>query len=200
MLITDFSHFRMNSNLLQQHAAFKKQASAATSSKSSTKQSAPRTNEPSKKRFKPDTKSVAKDPNTFKWLKICVDKLRKRYQKERKPLSIDDLIKQTCLDLDPHEKAWLANALKDNVKVLFEREKEKFSFKPTYPMHNKDDLLNLLREHYDNGMGGILELDVKECILKADDVISELKAENLVSWAPYLLSVWNLIVPVLVIQ
>ena len=67
-------------------------------------------------------------------------------------------------------------------------------------MHNKDDLLNLLREHYDNGMGGILELDVKECILKADDVISELKAENLVSWAPYLLSVWNLIVPVLVIQ
>ena len=87
----------------------------------------------------------------------------------------------TGLDLDPHEKAWLTNALKDNPKVLFEREKEKFSFKPSYPMHNKDDLLNLLREHYDNGMGGILELDVKECILKADDIISELQSENLVS-------------------
>lgn len=172
----------MNTNLLQQHAAFKKQATASSSkptSKPTAKQSAPRTNEPSKKRFKPDTKSVANNPNTFKWLKTTVDRLRRRYQKERKPVSIDDLIKMTGLDLDPHEKAWLTNALKDNPKVLFEREKEKFSFKPSYPMHNKDDLLNILREHYDNGMGGIMELDVKECILKAEEVIAELKSENL---------------------
>ena len=178
--MTFLSHFRMNTNLLQQHAAFKKQATAS-SSKPTAKQSAPRSNEPSKKRFKPDTKSVANNPNTFKWLKTTVDRLRRRYQKERKPVSIDDLIKMTGLDLDPHEKAWLNNALKDNPKVLFEREKEKFSFKPSYPMHNKDDLLNILREHYDNGMGGIMELDVKECILKAEDVIAELKSENLVS-------------------
>lgn len=170
----------MSSNLLAQHAAFKKQAaSALTTNKPPPRPTPQRPSEPAKKRFKPDTKSVANNPNTFKWLKVCVDKLRKRYQEERKPVSIDDLVKMKKLDLDPHEKAWLNNALKDNVKVLYE--KEKFSYKPTHPIHNKNDLLNLLREHYDRGMGGILEMDVRECILKADEVILQLKDENLVS-------------------
>ena len=172
--------FRMNSNLLQQHAAFKKQASSTAASKP-LKHSSPRPSEPSKKRFKPDTKSVASNPNTFKWLKLCVDRLRKRYQKERKPVSIDDLIKMTGLDLDPHEKAWLLGALKDNPKVSYDREKEKLFFKPVYPIHNKDELLTILREHYDNGMGGLLELDVKECFLKPDEILDELKSEKLVS-------------------
>ena len=177
----------MNSNLLQQHAAFKKQATASTSVKQGVKtgikqapKSGPsRTSEPSKKRFKPDTKAVASNPNTFKWLKISVDRLRRRYQKERKPVTMDELIKMTGLDLDPHEKAWLFGALKENPKVFFDREKERLSFKPVYPMHNKDDLLNILRQHYDNGMGGLLESDVKECLLKSDEAINELRSENL---------------------
>ena len=169
----------MNSNLLQQHAAFKKQASSAIVSKPS-KHSSPHASEPSKKRFKPDTKSVASNPNTFKWLKLCVDRLRKRYQKERKQISIDELIKMTGLDLDPHEKAWLLGALKDNPKVAYDQEKEKLSFKPVYLIHNKDDLLNVLRDHYDNGMGGLLEADVRECFLKPDEIVGELLSEKLV--------------------
>ena len=173
----------MNSNLLQQHANFKKQAQVNRKTEKPTASKPPpaRSAEPSKKRFKPDTKSVSNNPNTFKWLKLCVDRLRKRYQKERKPVSIDDLIKMVGLDLDPHEKAWLFGALKENLKVGFDREKEKLVFKPTYPIHNKDDLLVILREHYDSGMGGLLEGEVKECILKADETIQELKDEGLVS-------------------
>ena len=171
----------MNSELLNQDAAFKQQIQSLAS-KDERKESkvSHKSNSAPRKKPRLETPIVPKDPLRFRWIKLCVDRLKRRYQKQKKSIILEDLIKSVRLDLDPAEKNWLFNVLKENPKCHFDYEKKRFSFKPTYEMHNKDDLLNLLRDHYDNGLGGIMLDDVNECLLKPEEAINELKQADLV--------------------
>ena len=167
----------MNRSLLQQHAAFKQQGSATLArSGSAVKQQVK--DEPPKKKIKSEHSNSNKTPkintaNKFKWLKVCIDMLKKRYKKEKKALVLEELMKVVGLsDLEVSEKAWLQKALHENPKVLIE--KDKISFKPAYPIHNVNDLMNVLRQHNDNGMGGVLLEDIKECMSKAEETVEGL--------------------------
>lgn len=168
----------MNNSLLKQHAAFKQQHSSTLASvkhkPSQESESSP------KKKIK--QQQEPKGPRTsttnkFKWIKSCVDLLKKRHRREKKALSFDELLKSLGLsDLEVSEKDWLEKAMHENPKISYE--KGKISFKPAYPIHNKLDLINVLRQHYDNGMGGLLMEDVKECMSHAEQLIEELVTDG----------------------
>jgi len=164
----------MNNSLLKQHAAFKQQHSSTIASVKH--KPTPESDSSPKKKVKQEPKHQGprtSTTNKFKWIKSCVDLLKKRHRREKKALSFVELIQSLGLsDLEVSEKEWLEKAMHENPKISYE--KGKISFKPAYPIHNKSDLVTVLRQHYDNGMGGLLMEDVKECMSHAEQIIEEL--------------------------
>ena len=53
----------------------------------------------------------------------------------------------------------------------FEDGTRKYTFKPTYVIRNRRDLVNLIRDQQNKAYGGILLEDVQESMPNADDAI-----------------------------
>ena len=64
-------------------------------------------------------------------------------------------------------------ALKDNAKVLYYPDGERFMFKPALGLgvKNRRQLLQLLQERDEQGLGGVLLSDVQEAVYKPDKAV-----------------------------
>ena len=108
----------------------------------------------------------------FAVLATIVDHMKNRYlQSVFDPLTLDEILDQIkYTDISAKNKHWLGNeALKENSKLRYQD--GKFVFNPKYQMKNKKELVRLLMRHEQEGKGGILLDEIRECLPGADDVI-----------------------------
>ena len=191
---------KMDPKLLKEHASFKKRSLATPSvesrkSKDKSKSAKDDSNRKSQKRSfssafsQPkktsnnfDYKTVTlRTKNRFAVLATIVDEMKKRHLSgEFDPLSLDEILDRIkYTDIDPNDKSWLANqALKENNKLSVKS--GKFVFKPVYSMKNKKQFLEVLQQHYNNGLGGMLFDDVEESLPSAERIVKHTTKKGLV--------------------
>lgn len=187
----------MDANLSKQFLSFKahaakmptvEQRSRPPDRKNSKKLSKP-TNSPAPS-FKPPTTSslsaFAPQPNKHKFalLTQIVNHMRGRHQKDfSHPLTLDELLEESRLhdSATSLQKHWLLNeALRNNSKIEVIEDGSgtvKFLFKPTYKIKDKRDLLRLLDQQDQRGLGGILVDDIIEGLPKAKKRLKAIKSK-----------------------
>ena len=108
----------------------------------------------------------------FAVLATIVDHMKKRHlQREFDPLTLDEILDQIkYTDISAQNKHWLeSEALKKNAKLICKG--GKFVFSPKYQIKSKKDLVRLLERHEQEGKGGILLDEIRDCLPDAYDVI-----------------------------
>ena len=121
--------------------------------------------------FNYKTHSQIRTKNRFSILASIVDFVKSRYQeRDFDTLTLDQLLDITKnTDIKPHDKEWLGEALKQNLKVSYKD--GKYVFKPKYSLRDKKSLVRLLEKHDQHGLGGILLDDIREGLPNADDIV-----------------------------
>ncbi|XP_065841818.1 general transcription factor IIE subunit 2-like isoform X2 [Oscarella lobularis] len=120
-----------------------------------------------------------KTKNKFAILKMAVDLLKARHRdgKVDEPLSLEEILKEIDYsDVAPSIRNWLPQAFRNNPKVTLADE-DRYLFKPLYRVKNRGMLVNVLREHWREGLGGIKLADMRESYPKTDSMLSVLKDE-----------------------
>lgn len=108
----------------------------------------------------------------FAVLATIVDHMKNRYlQRKFDPLSLDEILDQIkYTDISAQNKHWLeGEALKKNAKLICKD--GKFVFNPKYKIKNKKELVRLLMQYEQEGKGGILLDEIRDCLPDADVVI-----------------------------
>lgn len=184
----------MDPSLTQQYMAFKGRAKQMPTveqrtPRQSSKKSFKKPAKPTTPAFKPPTLSLdafAPQPNKHKFalLTQIVNHMRGRHQKDfSHPLSLDELLEESRLSgsATSVQKHWLLNeALINNPKIEVvddDSGKTKFIFKPKFKIKDKNDLIRLLSQREQRGLGGILIDDIVEGLPKAKKRLKKIKSK-----------------------
>ena len=130
--------------------------------------------------------SKASVNENFAALAKIIRKMKDRYKEDDKEaVTLDELLEETNqIDLNQKHRAWLVEALSNNIKVEPTPD-GKFGFKPTFPkLRDSRSLLRLLDEYDRKGKGGILLEEIEESLPKADKYISKLGDSILIIMRP----------------
>lgn len=179
----------MDPNLLKERAAFKRRALATplvenrNIKKPKKDESATQKNKTSKKpaitkETKPfDYKTMkGSSQHKFSVLAKIVKYMKTRHQRgDTHPLTLEEILDETNqLDVGQLMRHWLASeALVNNPKIMV-AEEGKFAFNPPYHLKSKKSLLQLLDQHDQRGLGGILLEDIQESLPNAEKAIRAL--------------------------
>ncbi|KJE88876.1 hypothetical protein CAOG_00449 [Capsaspora owczarzaki ATCC 30864] len=91
--------------------------------------------------------------------------------------SLDELLARVSERvLSPAELDDMRHRLEGN--ILINHVDGKFRYKPKYAVGSKDELLELLRSYYMQGLGGIKQSELLQCYREAADDVMQLQADN----------------------
>ena len=121
-----------------------------------------------------DSKSIASAiPVSQKTLSHRLFQLIDYLKKCETPQTVEEIWQGAEVDLTDSA---LFNAVSKNPKVLYQD--GKLSYKPTYNVRNKDDLLVLIENHWKKGHGGLHVKDLKDTWRGIGQAILELEEAN----------------------
>ncbi|ORX50886.1 hypothetical protein DM01DRAFT_1091401 [Hesseltinella vesiculosa] len=86
------------------------------------------------------------------------------------PQSVISIVSRTKVDIRNNKLLW--DKLASNDKIDFDPVSETFSYKPTYQIKDKEDLLKLVKSM--QSLGGMDYKDLKESYVKISDAVEEL--------------------------
>lgn len=136
----------------------------------------------SAEKIKQAAQNALRGNNQYRVLKAVVDMLRERHsRKEYDRLTLEEILTEVKLtSLRTDMRVLLNEALKDNAKVLYYPDGERFMFKPALGLgvKNRRQLLQLLQERDEQGLGGVLLSDVQEAVYKPDKAVKKLEDDR----------------------
>ncbi|RKO90626.1 hypothetical protein BDK51DRAFT_11260, partial [Blyttiomyces helicus] len=97
------------------------------------------------------------------------------------PMSAADIWARTTYDLSSSPE--LVRLMKNNEKIIFDPRDNTYAYKPTHAIRSKEELLELLRQRKEDGLGGMEVKELKESWQHVVTAIEELeKMENIFVW------------------
>ncbi|CAD5122833.1 DgyrCDS11237 [Dimorphilus gyrociliatus] len=175
----------MNAELLRERQRFLSKAKSLPVVEKRQKRSKPDENlNKTKKKIKSEKATPQFDYKTstggsqlkFSILSKIVRYMRDRHlQGDSHALNIEDILEETHqTGISQKITHWLENeALPNNPKIDTE-EGKLFKFRPKYPAKDKKSLRKLMEKYDREGMGGILEDDIKESVPNSEKVLKSL--------------------------